>query len=85
MNLSLIKKEPVAIKKYNKSNLIYNGLSFCSYSDDKNFDSLSFKSKHSYLLINIDILWQFAKIDSDETKKFQQDKRKSVQYSETII
>ena len=51
VNESLIKKEPVAKqiakKKYNKSNLIYN--SYYGYSDDKNFDSLSFKSKYSYL------------------------------------
>ena len=48
MNEQLIKKEK---KKYNKSNLIYNRLSFYSYSTDKKFDSLSFESKYSYLLI----------------------------------
>ena len=47
MNDPLIKKEN---KKYNTSNLTYNKLSFYSYSDDKKFDSLSFKSKYSYLL-----------------------------------
>ena len=46
VNKSLIKKEQVAKmiakKKCNKSNLIYNRLSFYSYSDDKKFYSLSF-------------------------------------------
>ena len=37
-------------QKYNKSNLTYSRLSFYSYSDDKKFDSLSLKSKYSYLL-----------------------------------
>ena len=37
-------------KRKTKSNLIYNQLSFCSYNDDKKFNSLSFKSKYSYLL-----------------------------------
>ena len=46
-NESLIKKEK---DKYNRSNLIYSRLSFYSYSNDKNFNSLSFKSKYSYLL-----------------------------------
>ena len=37
-------------KNYNKSNLIYNRFRFYRfYSDDKKFDSLSFKSKYSYL------------------------------------
>ena len=47
MNDPLIKKEK---KKYNTSNLTYNKFRFYSYSDDKKFDSLSFKSKYSYLL-----------------------------------
>ena len=46
MNQPLIKKE----KKKNKPNLIYNSLSFYSYSDDKKFDNFSFESKYSYLL-----------------------------------
>ena len=51
VNESLIKKEKPTLKKYNnKSNLIYNRLSFHSYSDDKKFDSFSFKSKYLYLL-----------------------------------
>ena len=51
VNESLIKKEKPKLKKYNnKSNLIYNRLSFHSYSDDKKFDSFSFKSKYLYLL-----------------------------------
>ena len=51
MNESLIKKEKPTVKKYNnKSYLIYNRLSFHSYSDDKKFDSFSFKSKYLYLL-----------------------------------
>ena len=49
VNKSLIKKENKK-KKYNMANLIYNRLSFYSYSDDKKSNSLSFKSKHSYLL-----------------------------------
>ena len=32
MNDSLIKKEKPTVKNYNKSNLIYNSLSFCRYS-----------------------------------------------------
>ena len=47
MNESLTKNEK---KKYNKSYLIYNKLSFYRYSYNKKFDSLSFKSKYSYLL-----------------------------------
>ena len=51
VNESLIKKEKPTVKKYNnKSYLIYNRLSFHSYSDDKKFDSFSFKSKYLYLL-----------------------------------
>ena len=51
VNESLIKKEKPTAKKYNnKSNLIYNRLSFYSYSDDKKIDSFSFKSKYLYLL-----------------------------------
>ena len=46
VNESLIKKEK---EKYNSSKLIYNRLSFYMQSDDNNFDSLSFKSKYSYL------------------------------------
>ena len=41
----LIKKN----KKYNKSNPIYNRLSFYSYSDDRILDNLSFKSKYLHL------------------------------------
>ena len=48
MNESLFKIEK---KKYNKSNLMYNRISFYSYSDDKKFDTLSLKLKYSYLLI----------------------------------
>ena len=51
MNESLIKKEK---KKHNKSRLISNRFSFYSYSDDNKFDSLSFKSKYSYLLNSYD-------------------------------
>ena len=51
VNESLIKTEKPTVKKYNnKSNLIYNRLSFYSYSDDEKFDSFSFKSKYLYPL-----------------------------------
>ena len=42
-------------KKYNKSNLINNKFSFHGYIDDNKFDSLSFKSKYSYLLTFYDL------------------------------
>ena len=49
VNESLIKKEKPSVKKCNKSYLIYNRLRFCSYSDDRKLDSLSFESKYSNL------------------------------------
>ena len=62
----MIKKEAVATtipkKKYNKSNLIYNRLSFYSYNNDKRFDSLSFESKYSQLLDFYDGLKKMIKM-----------------------
>ena len=49
VNESLIKREKTAVKKYNKSNLIYHTLNFYNHSKDKKFDSLSFNSKYSCL------------------------------------
>ena len=45
------KEEPVAIKKYNKSDLIYKSkYSFCKYHrDSKRFDNHYFKSKYYFL------------------------------------
>ena len=54
------------------SNLIYNKLSFYRYSDDTKFDSLSFKSKYSYLLSFYDDLQKLIKIKPaklDKTKE----------------
>ena len=59
MKESLIKIEK---KTYDKSNLIKHRLSFYSYSDDKKINSLSFKSKYSYLLIFYDDLQILIKI-----------------------
>ena len=49
---SLINKELAAktiAKKKCKSDLIYNRLGFSSHKDGNKFDSLSFKSKYSYI------------------------------------
>ena len=69
MNESLIKKEK---KKYNKSNLICNRPSFYSYSDDKKFDSLSFKSKYSHLLSFYDYLQKLIKTKPAKLDKIKE-------------
>ena len=69
VNESLIKKEK---KKYNKPNLIYNGLSFYSYSDDKKFVSVSFKSKYSYLLSFYDDFQKLIKMKSIKLDKIKE-------------
>ena len=79
VNESLIKKEAVATtipkKKYNKSNLIYNRLSFYSYNNDKRFDSLSFESKYSHLLDFYDGLKKMIKMKTRNlTKKKEKEK-----------
>ena len=39
-----------ALKKYNKSDLIYNtNQSFCKYSDTKKFENVSIESKYYFL------------------------------------
>ena len=79
VNESLNKKEADAEiltkKKYNKLNLISNKFSFHGYSDNKKFDTLSFKSKHSYLLTFSDDLENFTKIKPAKlSKKKEQEK-----------
>ena len=69
MNEQLIKKEK---KKYNKSNLIYNRLSFYSYSTDKKFDSLSFESKYSYLLNFYENLQKIIKMKPTKLGKIKE-------------
>ena len=66
MNESLIKQEK---KKYNKSNLIYNGLRFYSNSGDRTFDNLSFKSKYSYLLSFYDDLEKLVRMKTTKLDK----------------
>ena len=61
-NESLTENEKPSVKKFNKSNLNFNGLTFCSQSDNKKFDSLSFESKYSYLLIFYDDLQKLIKM-----------------------
>ena len=68
VNESLIKKR----KKYNKSNLIYNKLSFYSYSDNKKFGSLSFKSKYSNLLSFYDDLQKLIKMKPIKLDKIKE-------------
>ena len=69
MNKSLIKKEK---KKYDKSNLIHNRLNFYSYSDDEKINSLSFKSKYSYLLYFYDDLQKLIKMNPTKLSKIKQ-------------
>ena len=69
MNESLFKIEK---KKYNKSNLMYNRLSFCSYSDNKKFDSLSLKLKYSYLLIFYVDLQKLIKMKPQKLDKIKE-------------
>ena len=49
MDESLIKKEKPTVIKCNKANLIYNILTFYSYSDNGKLNNLSFKTTYSYL------------------------------------
>ena len=69
VNESLIKKEN---ETYNKSNLIYSWLSLYSYCDDKNFDSLSFRSKYSYQLSFYDDLQRLIKMEPIKLVKIKE-------------
>ena len=78
VNESLIKKESISKKKYHKENLVYKNHSSYSYGENKEFASLSFKSRYSYLLNSYDYLENLIKT---KNKKKDKRKRKSVQYS----
>ena len=69
-------KEEPKIKKYNKSNLIYNSkYSFYKhYSDRKKFDNISFESKNSFLNEFFNYLIKFNKLTTqkEETQKKKQ-------------
>ena len=51
---------------------MYNRISFYSYSDDKKFDSLSFKSKHSYLISIYDDLQKVIKMNLTKLDKIKE-------------
>ena len=68
----IIKKEKPTFKKYNNSNLIYNRISFYSYSNNKEFDSLSQKSKYSYLLSFYDDFQKFIKMKPIKLDKIKE-------------
>ena len=74
LNEPLIKKEK---KKYNKSN--YSKLIFYSYSCDKNFDSLSFKSKYSCLLSFYEDFQNMIKMKATKLDKIKQKKKCIIQ------
>ena len=62
--MTMIRKKKVMIKKYNKPDLIYdNKYAFCEYQNTDKFDSLSFKSKYSYLQERYNDLKEFNKLD----------------------
>ena len=67
----LIKKEKVTVKRYDKLNLIYNKLSFYSYSDDKKLYSISFKLNYSYLLNFYDDLEKLIKMKPTNLDKIK--------------
>ena len=72
-------KEEPTLKKYNKSDQIYyNKYSFYKYyPDSKNFDNLSFKSKHSLLSKLFRDLNNFNKLKTQK-EKTQKKKTKCV-------
>ena len=80
MNELIIKKEK---KKY-KSSLIYNRLSFYSYSDDRKFDSLSFQSKYSYLSNFYGDLQKLVKMKPAQLDKIKKKKRKKEKVYNTV-
>ena len=51
---------------------MYNRLSFCSYSDNKKFDSLSLKLKYSYLLIFYVDLQKLIKMKPQKLDKIKE-------------
>ena len=67
VNRSLIKKEK---KKYKLKSTLEQ--SFYSYSDDKKFDSLSFKSKYSHLLSFYDDLQKLIKMKPKKIDKIKE-------------
>ena len=75
----IIKKEKQALENYNKSNLIYNSKhSFYKYyCDSKKFDSLSLKSKYSFLL---EFSKDLNKFKESKTKKQKTEKKKTNVY-----
>ena len=65
------------LKQYqrkNKSNLIYNRLSFYSYIDNEKFDNLSFKSRYTCPLNFYDDLKKLIKIKLTNLGKIKQKK-----------
>ena len=73
-------KEEPTLKKYNKSNLIYNTkYSFYKYHPDgKKFDKLSFKSKYSFPIDFFNDLNEFNNLNTQKEKT--QKKKKTNMY-----
>ena len=61
-------KKPT-LKKYNKSDLIYNSKRFYKYYDIKEFDKLSLESKDSFLVKFFNDLDKFSKLKILKEKK----------------
>ena len=80
------KEEPVTVKKYNKSDLIYNSkyIFYKYYRYVKKFDNLSFKSKYSFLFEFFNDLNKFNNLKTQK-ENAKKEKNKLVSYRLRII
>ena len=83
----IIKKEKPTFKNYNKSNLIYNSkYSFYKYYwDSKKSDSLSFKSKYSFLFEFFNDLNKFNNLIEKKEKKTKKKQKCMIQLQNCIM
>ena len=83
----VIKKEEPTIKKYNKSNLVYNSkYSFCEYyCDAEKFDTISFRPRNSFLKEFFNDLSKSNKLKTHKEETQKKKTPKVVWYSFRII